>query len=59
MFRNQDQSSIGAANVDFCVNPNGDEESSRRADVRIKKGATNASGIEVIMDGEGNVCRGE
>ena len=59
VFRSQDQSSIGVANVDFCVNPNGDEESSRRADVRIKKGAANASGIEVIMDGEGNVCRGE
>lgn len=45
------------SNVDFCVNPNGSEASLRRADVRIVGGASNASGVEVIMDGEGNECR--
>lgn len=44
--------------IDFCVNPNGDEYSSSRADVRIEKGASNASGVEVIMDEGNNKCRG-
>ncbi len=44
--------------IDFCVNPNGVESSSRRADVRIKRGASNASGVEVIMDSNDNLCRG-
>ena len=43
--------------IDFCVNPNGDEYSNSRADVRIEKGASNASGVEVIMDGDDNECR--
>lgn len=44
--------------IDFCVNPNGDEYSSSRADVRIEKDASNASGVEVIMDEGDNKCRG-
>ena len=44
--------------IDFCVNPNGDEYSSSRADVRIEEGASNASGVEVIMDEGNNKCRG-
>lgn len=43
--------------VDFCINPNGNTtNSSIRADVRIKAGARNSSGIEVFMD-EGNECK--
>lgn len=43
--------------VDFCINPNGDTIDSKiRADVRIKAGARNSSGIEVFMD-EGNECK--
>ena len=42
--------------IDFCVNPNGNEPSNNRADVRIEKGASNASGVGVIMDSE-NKCR--
>ncbi len=43
--------------IDICVNPNGDEASSIRADVRIEKGATNASGVSIIMDSNDNGCR--
>ena len=43
-------------NVDFCVNPDGNEKNSRvRADVRIVKGAQNATGIEIMPDNE-NEC---
>ena len=43
--------------IHICVNPNGDEASSIRADVRIEKGATNASGVSIIMDSNDNECR--
>lgn len=43
--------------INICVNPNGDEASSIRADVRIEKGATNASGVSIIMDSNDNRCR--
>ena len=52
-----DESRFKEDAIDFCVNPNGDEYSSSRADVRIEKGASNASGVEVIMDGDDNECR--
>ena len=42
-------------NVDFCINPNGNEISPVRADVRIKAGARNTSGIEIIPDDD-NQC---
>ncbi|MBR2753902.1 type II secretion system protein [Candidatus Saccharibacteria bacterium] len=45
--------------INFCVNPNGNEPSRIRANVRIDKGTSNASGVEVIMDGERNKCNGE
>lgn len=48
--------------VDFCVNPNGNQPSDARRDVRIIANARNASGVEIIdMDatGEnGNLCNG-
>lgn len=54
-----DSSKFHIEQVDFCVNPNGKESSTKRADVRIAKGASNASGIEIIMDSDDNDCRGE
>lgn len=43
--------------VDFCVNPNGAEESNRRTDVRLMEGAMNSSGVEAMpLDGEENKC---
>ncbi len=36
--------------VDFCVNPNGTDRSTLRRDIRIIKGARNASGVEIISD---------
>ena len=36
--------------VDFCVNPNGVDKSTLRRDIRIVKGAKNASGIEIVSD---------
>ena len=39
--------------VIFCVNPNGADRSNLRRGVKIVKGASNASGIEVLSDGEG------
>ena len=41
------------ADVNFCINP--DDGSSDRANVRIKAGANNSSGVEVFYD-EGNIC---
>ncbi len=44
--------------VDFCINPNGSEESNNRADVRLVKGAHDASGVEIIpFDSDNNKCR--
>lgn len=42
--------------LDFCVNPNGAQQSGLRADVRIGVGARNSAAIEVITDGENNMC---
>ena len=42
-------------NVDFCVNPNGAERSTLRRDVRIVANARNATGVEIISDGD-NRC---
>ncbi|MBQ3432740.1 hypothetical protein IJG22_00350 [Candidatus Saccharibacteria bacterium] len=51
---------FSAVQVDFCVNPNGTEASSRRADVRIIPGAHDASGVEIIpFDSEANKCKNE
>lgn len=36
--------------VDFCVNPNGNERSALRRDVRLARGLRNASGIQIITD---------
>lgn len=38
--------------VDFCVNPNGADRSNLRKDIRIVAGARNASGVEIVSDGE-------
>ena len=47
--------------VDFCVNPDGEQVSDTRRDIRVLEGARNASGVEVIgadATGEtGNKCR--
>jgi hypothetical protein len=47
--------------VDFCINPNGigGDPSAISADVRIAKNASNAAGVDVIMDSENNQCRGD
>lgn len=42
--------------VDFCVNPNGADRSNLRRDVRVVAGARNASGVEIMSDGESNRC---
>lgn len=47
-----------AKQVDFCVNPNGNEETNTRMDVRIVEGARDASGIEKIsFDSDNYECR--
>lgn len=52
--------SFKSGQVDFCVNPNGDEASNTRMDVRLVEGARDASGIEIIsFDNEGYRCRVE
>ena len=52
-----DDNQFAVGDVDFCVNPNGAERSNLRRDVRIVNGARNASGIEIVPDGEGvNRC---
>ena len=38
--------------VDFCVNPNGADRSNLPKDIRIVAGARNASGVEIVPDGE-------
>ncbi len=51
--------SFSTKRVDFCVNPNGDERSRLRRDVRIVMGARNASGIETVAeDSDSNACVG-
>ena len=53
-----DAGGFAAGEVDFCVNPNGDEESNNRTDVRLLDGASNASGVEIIdLDSDENRCR--
>lgn len=44
--------------VDFCVNPNGAERSTLRRDIRIVAGARNATGVEIIADGENWIGEG-
>ncbi len=41
--------------VDFCINPNGDQISNIRSNVRIKANAGNSSAIEIMPDNE-NRC---
>lgn len=41
--------------IDFCINPTGENGVYYRNDVRIKKGARNASAVELVPDEE-NVC---
>lgn len=42
--------------VDFCVNPNGIGQSGLRRDVRLVSNARNASGVEIIGDGDDDRC---
>ena len=43
--------------IDFCINNTGESNVTNRADVRVIKGAKNASGIELIAnDVSGYVC---
>lgn len=49
---------FNSGEVDFCINPIGDEETRERRDVRIKANARNASAIEIMpSDSENNKCR--
>ncbi len=45
-----DSNAFKIKQVDFCVNPNGPGEGGSRRDVRVVKGARNASGIEIVSD---------
>ena len=56
-FFNPDEFSY--KDVDFCINPNGigGDPSAISADVRIAKNASNAVGVDVIMDSGNNECR--
>lgn len=56
-FFNPDEFSY--EDVDFCINPNGinGDPSAISADVRIAKNASNAAGVDVIMDSGNNKCR--
>ncbi len=50
-------SEFSAQEIDFCVNPNSDEESRLRQNVRIEQGARNASGVLLIAtDSDQNKC---
>ena len=49
---------FSADGVDFCVNPNGAERSTLRRDIRIVAGARNATGVEIIADGENWIGEG-
>ena len=43
--------------VNFCINPDGDNEMNNRTDVRITKNASNASGVVIMpRDDASNVC---
>lgn len=45
--------------VNFCINPNGNSESTNRTNVRLAEGAYNASGVEILpRDDASNVCNG-
>ena len=45
------------AEVDFCVNPYGEDEGVLRRNVRIVSGSRNASGIEIVPDDESKCIR--
>lgn len=47
-------SKFSMKHLDFCVNPEGDAEYSSRRNVRIVKGARNASGVEILTDEQNN-----
>lgn len=57
-FKDKIKEKVGEAyvfkqkDVDFCVNPNGKDKSNLRRDIRIIKDARNASGVEIVPDGE-------
>lgn len=57
IFHNYLDSSDGfeIGQMDFCVNPNGPGEGGVRRDVRVVKGARNASGVVIVSDSE-SVC---
>lgn len=46
-----------AGQIDFCINPNGNQPSDSRRNIRIISNARNASGVEVIdMNSDENKC---
>ena len=47
---------ITSDEIDFCINPEGENKYDSRADVRINANARNSSAIEVIYEGD-NPCR--
>ena len=55
---NESDKFSSANDVDFCVNPNGAEQSTLRRDVRIVAGARNAIGVEIISDDESWIGEG-
>lgn len=46
---------FGFGQIDFCINPTGEDGVFYRNDVRIKEGARNASALELVPD-EDNIC---
>jgi hypothetical protein len=57
LLDNNFDNSFGLQQVDFCVNPNGSEENNVRTDVRIIRGAHDASGVEMVpFDSNDNKC---
>lgn len=55
---NESDKFSSANDVDFCVNPNGAEQSTLRRDVRIVANARNATGVEIISDDESWIGEG-
>ena len=52
-----DSNGFKVVDIDFCIDPDGTEPSNNRTNVRIKEGANNASGVEIVnLDSNENKC---
>lgn len=57
--RNYLKNGFKSGNVDFCVNPNGNEASNNRTDVRVLEGARSAADVVIVpFDSADNRCNG-